>query len=390
MPTIKSRPLATALLISTLLVPVTAAAATIGDGNPYSLDIGGRMMWDLDNYEGVLNADGDGDWRFNTQLRRARLEMSGTLPGDFDWVLDVNYIESTNDTELQNAGLRYSGWKVADIFFGRTKEPFGLEELASSNSILTMRRNVFTDATDTDSQPNYGLLLNGFAGPVGWAAGIFNPDGNPTDEDGSDRLAFTGRLFGAPIHDGARVLHLGLAATDRNLDAPESLRGFGLRAAETGDRISSASILADADRQLGLEALYMDGPWSLQAEAFWRNLDGAAGGPDGTVDSQYLQAAWTVTGESRGYKASSGVPDKVKPSSGRGALELVARIERIAFDVDGAAEQRGRILVAGANYYPNRNVKFMFNVSHADTTRLVADGAEDDGVAVTARIQVAF
>ena len=43
-------------------------------------------------------------------------------------------------------------------------------------------------------------------------------------------------------------------------------------------------ILADADRQLGLEALYMDGPWSLQAEAFWRNLDGAAGDGDGDLD----------------------------------------------------------------------------------------------------------
>jgi len=370
--------------------PPSAAAATIGDGSPYSLDIGGRLMWDMDSYDDVLNLAHDGDQRFNTQLRRARLEMSGELPGAFDWVLDVNYLDDTNDTEIHAAGLRYSGWRVANVFFGRSKEPFGLEELASSKAISVMRRNVFTDATDVDAQSHYGLLLNGFAGPVGWAAGVFNPDGNPTTDDGSDRLAFTGRVFTAPLQDGQRVLHLGMAVTDRNLDEPQSLRGFGLRAAETGERIASASILVEDDRQLGLEALFLNGSFSLQSELLWRDLNGADGAPDGLVDSQYLQATWTLTGESRGYRAAEGVPGMVTPSNG-GAVELVARAERIEFDRDGAEDQSGRIYVVGANYYPNRNVKLMFNVSHADTDGLVDPAAaDDDGLAVSARIQVAF
>lgn len=377
------------LLAATVAGATSVDAATIGDGTPYSLDIGGRLMWDMDRFDDVLNLENDGEWRFNTQLRRARLEMSGKLPGHFDWVLDVNYLDDTNDTEIHAAGLRYSGWRFANVFFGRDKEPFGLEELASSKAISLLRRNVFTDATDVDRQSHYGLRLDGFAGPVGWSAGVFNPGGNPTTEDGSDRLAFTGRVFTAPIQDGNRVLHFGVAATDRNLDTAESLRGFGLRVAETGERIASASILAEDDRQLGLEALYLNGAFSLQAELFLRDLDGPDGGPDGLVDSQYLQATWTVTGETRGYRAAQGVPGMPTPTNG-GAVELVARAERIEFDRDGADDQSGRIYVIGVNYYPNRNVKLMFNLSHADTDALVGAGQPDDGLAMSGRIQVAF
>ena len=107
------------------------------------------------------------------------------------------------------------------------------------------------------------------------------------------------------------------------------------------------------------------------------------------MDSQYLQATWTVTGETRGYRAAQGVPGMVTPTNG-GAVELVARAERIELDRDGAEEQSGRIYVIGANYYPNRNVKLMFNVSHADTDGLVDPAQPDDGLAVSGRIQVAF
>lgn len=377
-------------LAAAVTLPASAEAATIGDGAPYSLDIGGRLMWDMDRYDGVLNLENDGDWRFSTQLRRARLEMSGKLPGDFDWVLDVNYLDDTNDTEIHAAGLRYSGWRFANVFFGRTKEPFGLEELTSSKAISTIRRNVLSEATDADSQPHYGLMLNGFVGPVGWAAGAFNPNGNPQDADGSDRLAYTGRLFTAPIQRGSEVLHLGIAFTDRGLDQPEILRGFGLRAAESGDRLSSAALLANEDRQLGLEALYLRGPFSLQAEQFWRDIQGAGAEPDARVDSTYIQATWTLTGQSRGYKASQGVPGMVTPSAGTGAVELVAKAERIEFDRDQSADQTGHIYVLGANYYPTPNVKLMLNVSQVETTRLVTADAPDDGMAISGRIQVAF
>lgn len=369
---------------------VTGGGITgVSEDGAYSFKLGGRLMWDMDSFGGVLNLAHDGKRRFNSQLRRARIEMSGDLPTDFSWVFDVNYLES-GDTEIHAAGLRYSGWRLAQIFVGRDKEPFGLEELTSSKAISTIRRNVLTEATDADNQPNYGIRLDGFLGPVGWSAGLFNPDGNPKNEDGGDRIAFTGRVFGAPLQHGDRVLHLGAAYTDRNLDAPEQLAGFAVRAAETGERISSSLLLTREDRQAGLEALYIDGPFSLQGEQLWRDLRGAPGNPDARVDSQYLLATWTVTGESRGYKRDQGVPDMVRPAGPRGAVELVARIERIAFDRHGASEQEAMAYLVGANWYPNRAVKLMLNVTYLDTDNLVPSNLDQDGVAVSGRVQVAF
>lgn len=364
-----------------------AASASVGD---YSVDLGGRLMWDLDSFDDAMNPSGDGDRRFNSQLRRARIELAGDLPGDFDWVFEVNYLDDTNEAEVHAAGLRYTGWDVANIYFGRTKEPFGLEELESSKAISTLRRNFFSDATDADSQTHYGLQLDGFVGPVGWSAAVVNPGDNPTTRDGSDRLAYTGRVFGNLLGEGERILHVGAAATDRNLDETETLRGFAIRIAETADRIPSASLATRRDRQYGLEALYLDGPFSFQAEHFWRDMTGPGNSPDAEVRSYYLQAAWTITGESRGYKTTDGVPGMITPAPGSTAIELVAKVERIEFDPDQAVDQVGRAYIIGANVYPNRNVKLMLDVSRLTTRALVAPGQPDDSLAISARIQVAF
>lgn len=388
-----------ALLMLTAAVAVQPAAAaqiSVGDGvqiasddGQYRFKLGGRVMWDADSFDGALNRGNDGDRRFNSDLRRARLELSGNFHPDLSFVFDVN----VNDgTEVHAAGLEYSGWRFANVFVGRSKEPFGLEELVSSKAISTIERNYFSEATDADSQSHFGVLLSGMAGQVGWAAGLFNPDGNPRNEDGGDRLAFTGRVFGAPLlnEDEDRVLHLGAAFTDRNLDDAEELRGFGLDIAETGGELDSTSILADEDRQLGLEALYLNGPFSLQAEAFRRELPGAAGGPDGEVNHQYLQATWTVTGESRGYKAGDGVPGMIRPEGRRGALELVAKVDNISFEVDGRPDQDVMGWLAGANWYPNRHVKLMANVIRVESDDVVAPGEQDDATVISARVQFSF
>ncbi len=382
-------------LVLAALAPPALGAADVAsrggievasDDGVYSFKLGGRIMWDTDTFDGALNRENDGETRFNSDLRRARLEMSGSLHEDWELVFDVNF---QDEAEIHAAGVTYTGWNVADIFVGRNKEPFGLEELTSSKAISTIERNYFTEATDTDSQTNFGVRLDGYTGHVGWSVGLFNPSGNPRNEDGGDRLAPTGRIFGAPINRDGRVLHLGAAYTDRNLDTPELARGFGLDIAEAGGELNSSSILIDEDRQWGLEGLYMDGPFSLQGELFNRDMQGA-GGPDGEVNHQYLLATWTLTGESRGYKAEQGIPDMVKPSGARGAVELVAKVDRIRFEVDGQPDQDVNGYLVGANWYPNRNVKLMLNVIRVNSDGVVGAGEDDDATVVSTRLQVAF
>jgi phosphate-selective porin OprO/OprP len=197
-------------------------------------------------------------------------------------------------------------------------------------------------------------------------------------------------VFGTPILAGDRVLHLGAAFTDRNLDAAQEEAGFRLRIAESGERIATPSLLTREDRQAGLEALYIEGPFSLQGEYFWRDLQGAGDTRDAEVHSHYLQAAWTVTGESRGYQRNAGVPGMIKPAGPGGAVELVAKLERITFDRPEGANPSARAYLAGANWYPNQNVKLMLNVTLVDTSAMVDPDLDDDGLAVLARVQFAF
>jgi phosphate-selective porin OprO/OprP len=225
---------------------------------------------------------------------------------------------------------------------------------------------------------------------VGWSLGVFNPADNPRNDDGGDRLAITGRVFGAPIQRDGRVLHLGAAYSDRNLDQPVEASGFELDVAETGGQLDSSAITIDDDRQWGLEALYLHGPFSLQGELFRRDMSGAGGGPDGDVTHHYLQATWTLTGESRGYRPAEGVPDMVAPAGRRGALELIAKVDRIRFDLDGQDDQKVDGYLIGANWYATRNVKLMLNLIRLSSDAVVAATEDDEATIVSTRIQVAF
>ena len=113
-------------------------------------------------------------------------------------------------------------------------------------------------------------------------------------------------------------------------------------------------------------------------------------GPDGRVDSYYLQGTWTITGERRGYKPNAGIADTVKPSSTRGAIELVAKLDHIEFDVDGARTEAVDGFLLGVNWYVNRNVKLMLNIIHVEADNVGATGTKDSGDVISTRIQIAI
>ncbi len=104
--------------------------------------------------------------------------------------------------------------------------------------------------------------------------------------------------------------------------------------------------------------------------------DAPANTCDIEMDGFYLQAAYTLTGETRGYKGGSGAFAAIKPKNEGGAWEVVARYEDADIDIPGrnlSAELERMVL--GVNWYVNKNVKFMLN--YVDS--------EVDGCSETAR-----
>ena len=80
------------------------------------------------------------------------------------------------------------------------------------------------------------------------------------------------------------------------------------------------------------------------------------------MDGFYVQAAYTLTGETRGYKAGSGAFAAIKPKNEGGAWEVVARYEDAEVEIPGRSLSADlERMVLGVNWYVNKNVKFMLN-----------------------------
>jgi len=360
----------------------------------FSFQLGGRLQWDAYYFDGLYTNEDGGGPSNETLLRRGRLETKGTVFTDWSYAFSVNF--GTDDGgEFQDAGFAYNGFKGHSIFLGRGKEPIGLEELTSSKSITTIERAFFNDATDTDDQSDYGIRYDGWTDTFTWSTGLFNLNGNVEEEggNGDDIFAWTSRAVFKPIVTKDQVAHIGAAYSIRSINDD---RAFGAATTRAGVRGGDRPVLlnlpvgyvSDYDGQIGLEALYIAGPASVQGEYFRRDLDGANGGPDADVNGFYIQAAYTITGEARGYKSASAVPDKIKPKSARGAYEVFARYDWVNADVDGSDDREVSGIRLGLNWYANDYIRFGMNYIYADSDNLVNN--DEDGNAVALRGQIAF
>jgi phosphate-selective porin OprO/OprP len=159
--------------------------------------------------------------------------------------------------------------------------------------------------------------------------------------------------------------------------------------------IDTGLIVANREWLMGLEMLYIIGPFSLQAEYGWNWIDHAFGfAPAGftlnpalktpqnyVFNGGYVQLAYTITGENRLYDKVGGTLDRtyLRPFTnawlvrdengnlnwGLGAWEIAARYSYTSLnDGTGLNRIQGGVMngfTAGLNWYLNTNVKFQFD-----------------------------
>lgn len=402
-----------------------AVAAALAGGNAYAsgkaggikfddgkkdftFKLGGRIMWDYDYYDGAYNiVAGQDRGAAQANLRRARLELKGKVYQDWGY----NFTYNINNSSVNDAAIHYLGFKGHKLSIGQMKEPFGLEELTSSKWISTAERSMFWDSTNADSH-NFGFLYHGWSGPFTWSGGLFRTGRNgQTNVDGDDVNSFTGRFTFAPVVGKSNVLHFGVAASKRSSGdsgaaAEELINASGGVSGVGGNNTlvvqeGAGGELYDGETLLGLEILWIGGPFSAQFEYFNRDLDvTTAGLSDQSTSAWYLQGTWTLTGESRGYKRKTAYADKIKPKGKGGAWELVAKIDNIEADCGstaqctaaGAAGQDPEVqaVTLGVNWYANPAVKMTLNYTSTTSDNIVAAGAEEDASAILLRTQLAF
>jgi phosphate-selective porin OprO/OprP len=386
-----------------------------------------------------IASGGIGDLQDGTFFRRIRPFVEGTLWEDFEYRLNI----ALENNQFSTAGLD-EFWMainkvplIGTIRAGHVKTVQGFEAdmTGSSRTMTFVERSSYSEAIEQNSNFYTGLWAqNAFLDQhVTYTAGL-----GRLDQGASSGAAFGdgqyyagGRLTFLPLYEneGRDWLHLGVSLTWRNgqNNAAGNPRTFQLRARPemrdddpagspgggqllndvNSNRMIDTGVIAAQDMWiLGTELCWVCGPLSLQAEYGWNFLDNAyglgAGFPptnffrpgvtDYSFNGGYVQVAYTLTGEARGYDRARGTLSREYfrsgpftnfwllgregggVTSGLGAIELAARYSYTDLnDGKGVFRVQGGVMqgLSGAiNWYLNPNFTLMFDYAFDQRSQL--------------------
>jgi phosphate-selective porin OprO/OprP len=354
---------------STLAVALLAALAAPAAHAEIAIDvIGGSEV----SFEGLVQADynyfdednvdyagsdldgDDGNW----DLRRSELVLKGKGPGSIDWVLGFD----AGDNKFLDANVKYKFGNNANHYIqaGQFKQPGAtMEELSSTKNNDFISKSSITNSLGTPRR--VGVQYN--YGDANWAVtgSFFSRELTRNREHGN---GYSVRGYFAPINEEGNILHIGASYTDKDTDG-DTIR---LRARPMADLAntrfvdtgSSGLINSDRNTVIGVEALWVTGPFKLQGEYMTTDVERYNGFDDFSGDGFYLSGLWNITGETWGYKG--GVPTTSLPSDpGKGMWQLGLRYDTI--DLTDGTVVGGEMdsITAGVNWYWRSNFKFSAN-----------------------------
>jgi phosphate-selective porin OprO/OprP len=340
----------------------------------------GRLMLDALEAQDTLAEDGQ-------EVRRARILAQGTIGNHLGARLQWDLSDS--EEELLEGMLDWRTCPLGTLRLGHFREPFGLNARTSSAYLSFLERSSPTDAFTAGR--NRGAQLSRRGPRWSLAAGLFRDADRPFPGDGlGEGRAATARATWLPVRteEDARLLHLGLSASLRDPNSD------GLRlAADPGSNligplVDTGSLPARNATVVGLEAAWIDGPRSAQAEVFLSEID--LPGPDGSPWGVSVQGSYFLTGERRTYRDSTssfGPPVVHRPvfGGGPGAWELAARWSRTDLDEGAVAGGTMQDLTLGVNWYLSPHARLMLDYLDARV-----EGPGDQGQALMVRLHLGF
>lgn len=350
----------------------------------------------------------------NMEIRRARINLEGGIGGHVEWKEVIEIVNTAATDKEVFVGFYDLGDWIPNVRAGQQYEPFGQDQGVSDVDLTFLDfasvSNAFCPFTNPGFQFRKDLKDDQKNTRFTWAAGIFRPDGNVGTDSGvgskgTGGYAYTGRITGRPWYDDGDFLHVGFSARYAGVAGHNQNAIFQTtpEAHLFPTVISTGTFIADSDVKLDAEAAFVKGPFSLQSEYIIDRVHTGSGSTldDPSFHGYYAQAAWTLTGERRGWKPLDALFVNPTPShdafknGGWGAWEVATRYSSIDLN-DGAPGQgvaggRMDILSLGLNWYANQNTKVMWDVSHADVhTGDPALGKGGETYILQMRVQVAF
>jgi len=151
-----------------------AAANKKAAGKP-SVKAGGRIQWDLANYDqdAVSLAHPYGNLLNGSEFRRARIFLRGDAFHVVDYKLQFDFADS--NAVFKDVYITVNELPILQhVRFGHFKEPFGLEQLGSARYITFMERSLSDEGAIVPAR-NTGVMAFGHSESenLTWAIGGF-------------------------------------------------------------------------------------------------------------------------------------------------------------------------------------------------------------------------
>ena len=347
-----------------------------------SISLTGRMNLDYryhDAYENGVGDDRDtASLADQFELRRARLGVKGKFANDFKYEV-VGNLPGTATIDV--AFLDWAKYDKVQFRAGKFKQPFGLEQLTSSNNIALMERS-YVDQTVPAKKLGFQVMGSPSAG-LTYALSAFQPRDTELDISGGDRASGAARgtiNFAEIMGNKEMIMHVGLSGLEQSQSVASSSssqtdvaasgtnratissfrtssRGlnnvFRGQVASTNCGTSSYACVGEYSAQVkqqafGLEGILASGPFKLAGEysesgyKATANNHGNQGNPNVVrydTKTYYVEAGWFITGEKYASSYKNGVFSSFKPNNefdldkgNWGAIEALFRAE--AFNVN--------------------------------------------------------
>ncbi|MCK9469553.1 MAG: OprO/OprP family phosphate-selective porin, partial [Porticoccaceae bacterium] len=364
--------------------------------NDFSFQVGGRLQADAAFHDASSGADfGDG-----TAIRRLFLDVRGTVGQHWSYRYQYDFSRpggsDSGSRGLRDAWIQYTGFGPHHITVGNFKAPLGLEHLASGLATTFIERGV-TDLFSPDRR--LGIGYNTAGSNWSTALGVFGERAEgDVGSEGDEGWDLNGRFTFAPVNDGNNIVHLGIAGRfHKPEDSTNELR-FSSRPETnvTGVRVVDTSTIQGVEDfySVGLEAGAVFGPFSLQGEYIGTTLNRESGLDDVDLNAWYAYASYTLTGEPRTYRASTGVFDRPRVANpvnkgGIGAWEVGLRYSSADLTDGGVIGGELENLTLGLNWYALDNLRFAANYTHVldvDRPGHALDGLDLNTLTVRAQI----
>lgn len=344
--------------------------------------------------EGLLQVNGvfferDAAHESEFVLRRMRLEFSGEF---FDrWYFHIEPKFAADGVELEEAWLGVK-FDTHLVLFGRMKEPFSWEEMASQRHMDMINFSILNQFVPAE---DHGITVIGNFDLLEYGLGFYNGTGGDdttSDKDAALRLVlhpWGGLQFGGSVTAGRQ---------DIDVSGAELL---------TEARVPWAAFLPgteieDERVRLGAEAAFLAGPFAATAELI--RVRQEVNETTADVAGGYVQASCVLTGEGKSWKGErvriwKGVQPK-RPfleDPDLGAWQLVARVSRlgVARDLTPFLTNNPRRIDSftfGVNWYANEFVKVKVNYLRTvyENDVILAGKAHGDEDTLIVQLQLMF